>query len=93
MDSGSSSNYCCTRLLRKLVFPIKPYPKPHKLQWTNDDGGNVVKEQVKYSFDSQLLLVDPIELFFPQTTSDLTMYSFTSHSVLKQVFFKLVTPG
>ena len=39
VDGGSWCN--C-----KLALTIKPHPKPYKLQWINNDGGIVVKDQL-----------------------------------------------
>jgi len=32
--------------MEKLVLITKPHPKPYKLEWINNDGGIVVKEQI-----------------------------------------------
>nr|KYP30929.1 hypothetical protein KK1_049582 [Cajanus cajan] len=46
VDSGSSCNYCSTRLVNKLALTTLPHPKPYKLQWINEEGGIVVDQQV-----------------------------------------------
>uniref|UniRef100_A0A151UIQ7 CCHC-type domain-containing protein n=1 Tax=Cajanus cajan TaxID=3821 RepID=A0A151UIQ7_CAJCA len=46
VDSGSSCNCCSTRLVNKLALTTLPHPKPYKLQWINEEGGNVVNQQV-----------------------------------------------
>nr|KYP42069.1 Transposon Ty3-G Gag-Pol polyprotein [Cajanus cajan] len=46
VDSGSSCNFCSTRLVNKLALTTLPHPKPYKLQWINKERGIVVNQQV-----------------------------------------------
>uniref|UniRef100_A0A151UHA1 Uncharacterized protein n=1 Tax=Cajanus cajan TaxID=3821 RepID=A0A151UHA1_CAJCA len=45
VDSGSSSNFCSTRLVDKLALTTNPHPKLYKMQWINDERGIVVNQQ------------------------------------------------
>uniref|UniRef100_A0A151UER0 Retrotransposon gag domain-containing protein n=1 Tax=Cajanus cajan TaxID=3821 RepID=A0A151UER0_CAJCA len=36
VDSGSCSNCCSTRLVKKLALTIIPHPQPYKLHWLNE---------------------------------------------------------
>jgi len=50
IDSGSCCNCYSTRLVKKLNLALKPYPKPYKLHWLNEDGDIKVKHQVDIKF-------------------------------------------
>uniref|UniRef100_A0A151UDV5 Uncharacterized protein n=1 Tax=Cajanus cajan TaxID=3821 RepID=A0A151UDV5_CAJCA len=45
VDSGSSSNFCSTRLIDKLALTTKPHPKPYKMKWINEERRIVVNQQ------------------------------------------------
>jgi len=68
VDSGSYCNCYSSRLVDKLSLTIKPRPKHYKLQWINNDGGIVVKDQVSVKifigkYEEQVICdVVPIEV-------------------------------
>ncbi|BAT74419.1 hypothetical protein VIGAN_01208500 [Vigna angularis var. angularis] len=46
VDSGSSCNYCSSRVVNKLALLTISHPKPYKLQWITEDEEIVVNTQV-----------------------------------------------
>jgi len=50
VDSGSCCNCCSARMVEKLNLKLVPHPKPHKLQWINEEGELTIDNQVKVEF-------------------------------------------